>query len=722
MLAAGAESLPLEVRDEWQRTPLVVAAKRGDATIVAYLLAKGADPAVEAEFGVTPSGWSVQNAHFASLAKESFKGHPLSWTVRNNHFQTARILLSHAVTHQSFLAEADAANVFGEPLLHSCVRSQNARLLNMILAFSTWDLDAVDVSGRTAEEVTSSPGIKRVFELARNWEAAAAATPASMTLLEAVASQSFGAIKAVVDRGDVAALNAQDAETGETGLIAAAKAGMGTIVAYLLFAGVDPGLKDKLGSSALHWACLRDHFNVVRILLSHGAVHEPFAAPESAEYRSTINGESVLHMAARSGNPELVKLVLSFDTFTPDLAALNLQNQSPKDVAMEPDVRRILKSATSALEAGEASAGLPMAERDFMIPLTPRTDSRVCSVCLSAPSVHPSSILYTCSCLAVICDRCLGETVARGLDSGDGFPKCQNVLCARRVPLHIISDRLPASRQLDLIAVVVNEKLKAASSSSSSSSSSAEVVETVTRVPCRICQRDNVLEEATKGSKSPAYACKHCGVNLCAVCNNIFPKSNVDTEIHSACITKFPYLAAFNKLQDVIAAASFHPCPTCGKQPAAEAGETSVSDVRVSCPCGVEYCGLCGKAHAAEGEGVSCPASVEALSEIHASLSPESVAAVRVRAAILGVVEEMGIPHFTELASVFKLMDALNAEYFNGIFPLDEDDEGWSETGAPSWIAFEPQEVWELWSEWAGAWVGAEVGDLEGVVAVGEVV
>lgn len=661
----------LESQDELQRTPLIVAAKRGDASIVSYLLYLGANPDVEAKFGITPSGWAAHNAHFNADQKEAYTGHPLSWAIRNNHFLVARILLSHRSTHEVFQREARSLDIFGESILHACARSGSARMMRMILAFDTWDLNQVDVSGRRADEVAANPVVREALEEARAAAAPAAAAKAqaeASSLHEALKKQQFFALRALLDAGsDINELNAEH----ETPLLVMAKEGSATIVSYLMARNADPNIKDSFGYTPLHWACLNDHVETVRILLSHKSVHARIAADPA--FGVSVNGDTVTHMASRSGNVDLVRFVLSFDTFLPCLSVRNNQKQVPKDVADVPAVHDVCKATLAALERGTIDE--PLMSPSLMTPMAQRFP-RLCAKCLSPPDAGAESgaAVYSCSCMALICSRCLSDSVLAATRSG-AYPSCVNRSCGHRLPLHVISAHLPSDAQLSLVAVLVNEQFS---------------IDATYKATCRVCSRVNSLQSTFDRGTSSRYTCTHCSVFLCAVCNQIFPETPDDDDIHRECQSKFPFLATFNALNVVIARASEQPIELSD----ADLASIVAADARVAA-----------KPSAAEQR-----AAAAAL-----------IKTMRVRAAIIGFARSVGKPKFVRAAACFDWQQAADDNYFvdaNG----DAGDSGfpWSdETMLPSWLEYEPEACWNLYASPAALrWVNVSGEDVPNLDAL----
>ncbi|KAK4508717.1 hypothetical protein PRZ48_002456 [Zasmidium cellare] len=84
------------------------------------------------------------------------------------------------------------------------------------------------------------------------------------------------------------------------------RCGMG-IVQYLLQAGVDVEAEDELGRTALHWTCVTDHEDLMKILLT---TRLDGAAPKASVDPRDNRDKTPLHLAAANGREALVTILL----------------------------------------------------------------------------------------------------------------------------------------------------------------------------------------------------------------------------------------------------------------------------------------------------------------------------------------------------------------------------------------------------------------------------
>ena len=151
----------------------------------------------------------------------------------------------------------------------------------------------------------------------------------------------------------------------------AAHSGHGTLAAFLLGAGADPGAMDA-GYSALHAAVLRGDPPLVRALLAHGADPDAVLARGtparrvSADWRLPHNmiGATPLWIAARFREPAVLRALAEYGADPSHevggqsalMAAIQGGSNrgrfgiAPPDA--EEEARRTLQSVTAALDAG----------------------------------------------------------------------------------------------------------------------------------------------------------------------------------------------------------------------------------------------------------------------------------------------------------------------------------------------------------------------------------
>lgn len=161
---------------------------------------------------------------------------------------------------------------------------------------------------------------------------------------------SLSVCKYLVDDGQ-ADPNKKRGKEQKSLLISSSENGRSEIVSFLLtLKNIDIELRDRKGQTALHWACLKDHPECVKILLKNGA---------NIEVRDEI-GETPLIKAAQSGSVECASILLengadingqSFYRMTPLLVGARENNYDVCEflTSKGADVTLVEKSSMSVL-------------------------------------------------------------------------------------------------------------------------------------------------------------------------------------------------------------------------------------------------------------------------------------------------------------------------------------------------------------------------------------
>ncbi|KAL8650969.1 MAG: hypothetical protein Q9210_003513 [Variospora velana] len=94
---------------------------------------------------------------------------------------------------------------------------------------------------------------------------------------------------------------------GRTSLVHAAILDRVEIVKLLLSRGADHAAKDAINWTALHWAAVDNHLDLLKILLAKG--DSEYNSPNWTKYWSNNDGDLAIHVAARKGHTEAVKML-----------------------------------------------------------------------------------------------------------------------------------------------------------------------------------------------------------------------------------------------------------------------------------------------------------------------------------------------------------------------------------------------------------------------------
>lgn len=94
---------------------------------------------------------------------------------------------------------------------------------------------------------------------------------------------------------------------GRTSLVNATILNRVEIVELLLSRGADHAAKDVTNWTALHWAAIKNHLDLLKILLAKG--DSEYNSPNWTKYWSNNDGDLAVHVAARKGHTEAVKML-----------------------------------------------------------------------------------------------------------------------------------------------------------------------------------------------------------------------------------------------------------------------------------------------------------------------------------------------------------------------------------------------------------------------------
>ncbi|KAH7464059.1 hypothetical protein FOMA001_g17848 [Fusarium oxysporum f. sp. matthiolae] len=350
------DSINSNSNDKDGRTPLSLAAKRGQEAVVELMLAKdGVDPNSKDKDGRTPLSWAAESEKEAvvklMLAKDGVDPNskdndgrtPLSWAAESGQEAVVKLMLAkdgvdpnskdndgrtplswaagrwdgEAVV-ELFLAKDDVDpdskdNDGRTPLSWAAGRWDGEAVVELFLAKDDVDPDSKDNDGRTplswAAGRWDGEAVVELF-LAKDDVDPDSKDNDGRTPLSWAAGRWHG--EAVVElflaKDDVDP-DSKD-NNGRTPLTWAAKRGQEAVVQLLLSKdGVDPDSKDNNGWTPLTWAAKRGQEAVVQLLLSKDGVD-----PDSKDN----NGWTPLTWAAKRGQEAVVQLLLSKDGVDPD--------------------------------------------------------------------------------------------------------------------------------------------------------------------------------------------------------------------------------------------------------------------------------------------------------------------------------------------------------------------------------------------------------------------
>ncbi len=379
-----------------QTSPLLDAARQGDAAGVAAVLASGADPDAPQADGATALHWAAHHDELAMAASlveagatadaaNEFGATPL-WLASMNGSPAMTALLLEAG------ADANAALPSGETVLMTAARTGNREVVeHLVEAGAT--LDAREhTRGQTALMWAIAERHAAIVELLADRGAdvhlRSSERPRRIHTRTAgfeptgVFDTSQGGNSAILfaaRHGDVESarhLVAAGADVhnaspmGNTALVVAAMSGHEAMATYLLAEGADPNASDA-GYTALHGAILRGDTDLARALLDAGANPDQAIEQGSPGRRNSpdfvlehdVVGATPFWLAAHFGRPGIMRMLTEHGadaSMTTDsgttalLAAIATRQRVEPGLAADPveQQRVVREAAEAALDAG----------------------------------------------------------------------------------------------------------------------------------------------------------------------------------------------------------------------------------------------------------------------------------------------------------------------------------------------------------------------------------
>ncbi|KAK1762458.1 ankyrin repeat-containing domain protein [Phialemonium atrogriseum] len=310
LLCKGAGA---NLKDGFGRTPLFWAARQGNETIVKMLLEKDVDPDQKDEDGESPLGAAAYRGHEAVVklllekavdtdASSRFEDTPLSWAAYQGHERVVKLLLENG-------ADPNRKNFYYQAALGVAAKQGHETIVKLLLENGAYP-DVIDFDNRTPLSYAAGNGYDTIVKLLL---ADYRVNPDSyddggMTPLSWAAQSGHDTIVQILladKRVDPESKNQWD----RTPLWLATANGHLEVVKLLLAKGVRLEAKgDEERTTVLSWASVQGHDNIVELFLKEGC--DPSTTDKF--------GLTPLSFAAATGRKAVAKLLLPDGQTYPD--------------------------------------------------------------------------------------------------------------------------------------------------------------------------------------------------------------------------------------------------------------------------------------------------------------------------------------------------------------------------------------------------------------------
>ncbi|XP_069972152.1 transient receptor potential cation channel subfamily A member 1 homolog isoform X2 [Penaeus vannamei] len=270
----------VEIEDNQQMTPIIVAATYGYTDIVRLLL-------IQAKANIRQADSSKQNA--------------LHRAAKGGHLEIVKMMIQTAKTMKNFQSFLDARDAKKKTSLYHAASNGHAEVVASLLAEGA-DVDADNVTLATPLHAAASVGNVLVISMLLEYNAQLDATDLYQRtpLMYSAGGDHTEAIATLVSRG--ASMDARDLNRS-TPLLIAAQSGHAAAVQALLDLGANERAMDKLDKTALYLSA------------EHGKLEALQVLTESERGRDLLNfpdcyGRPPLHVAVSCGNMAVLEMLL----------------------------------------------------------------------------------------------------------------------------------------------------------------------------------------------------------------------------------------------------------------------------------------------------------------------------------------------------------------------------------------------------------------------------
>ncbi|XP_067668170.1 putative ankyrin repeat protein RF_0381 [Haliotis asinina] len=267
------------------------------------------------------------------------------WAARKGHRELVDLLVKEG-------ADVKRVDDVGNNILHWACYGEHVPMVKHVLSRNMVDVDSLGQGGRTPLMCAARHGNKSMFDLLVSKEGLSLQDTDGNNILHLAC---YGGNMTIVDyilSHDEVDINGRG-QSGRTPLMAAAYKGHGKIFDLLVTKGANHTVVDDAGDNVLHVACLGGHVDIVsRVLELNGMdINSCGHCGMTALMMAARNGETdvfdllvkekpdvkpvdnnrntILHLAAKGGNVNIVKYVLSLE-----IVNINARNKRKETASM----------------------------------------------------------------------------------------------------------------------------------------------------------------------------------------------------------------------------------------------------------------------------------------------------------------------------------------------------------------------------------------------------
>ena len=268
------QNIDIDIKGEYERTPLHYACEYGHLPIVEYLISKGANIELNNENGEYPIHIASKGGHFSIVqyliekqnAVKDKKGRwertPLHYACWKNHLEIFSYLICQG-------ANINAKDEDGNHAIHYAAIGDGLAIIKYLIEYKNIDKDIKGYDEKTPLHYACEKGYDRIANY-------------------------------LISKG--ANIEAKD-KNEDSVIHYASKGGLLSIVQYIIEnEHIDKDIKGCDERTPLHYACEEGQYHVVEYLISKGA---------NIEAKDTLYERTSLHFASNSNETEVVKYLVS---------------------------------------------------------------------------------------------------------------------------------------------------------------------------------------------------------------------------------------------------------------------------------------------------------------------------------------------------------------------------------------------------------------------------